>query len=231
MDLTVVQVAFFFEDIIRKPEKRIKPLICNVLGDDCIETRHDELIEVNLPIDIPLINMSYRKFFTWNINIAQSRLDVFAELPVQLNGDIQSDLILEVRDVVKKIIDQVLGTVDINRLGIVGKFFEVNDNPTKLISQKLFNGKYDNSVELNFKVNNQESFENLFLNNITQIGEATMNTVDRNTREQSPNRGVMLIRDINNKVDEDNILEKEIVNKILDYACKSFTREAIKKVW
>lgn len=231
MDLTVVQVAFFFEDIIRKPEKRIKPLICNVFGEDYIEQKHDELVGINMPIDIPLIQMTYNRFFTWNINIAQSRLDIFAELPVQKNGDIQSELISEVSATIKKVINQLLSKIDINRLGVVGKFFEIKDNPTKLISQKLFNEKYNNSVELNFKVNNQELFENLVLNNIIQIGEATMNTVDRNTKKQTPNTGVMLIRDINNKVDEDEILEEETVYKLLDFACNSFTRAEIEKVW
>lgn len=231
MDLTVVQVAFFFEDIIRKPEKRIKPLICNVFGDDYTEQKHDELMGINMPIDVPLIQMSYNRVFTWNINIAQSRLDIFVELPVQKNCDIQSELISDVNSIIKKVIAQLLSKVDINRLGVVGKFFEINDNPTKLISQKLFNEKYNNSVELNFKVNNQVPFENLVLNNITQIGEATMNTVDRDKKEHTPYRGVMLIRDINNKVDEDEILEEETVYKLLDFSCNSFTRAEIEKVW
>ena len=231
MDLTVMQVALFFEDIIRKPERKIKPLICNVFGEDYVDKADKELLNVNLPIDFPTIQMVYTKKFRWNINISQSRLDVFAELPVQVNEDFQSELIQESKATIKKVVHQIVSQIDVNRVGVVGKFFEINETPTLSISQKLFDGKYNKSTELNFRVNNITEYDDHIINNIIQVGEATVSTFNKETSETIPYRGVLLMRDINNSAAEGESLEEEKINKIIDFACGNFEREKIVEVW
>ena len=184
------------------------------------------------PLEIPIVNLSSSDN-KWNINIARNRLDLFYNfhresttfsLPTKYTYE--SDIYEEVLEKSHTLCINLMNRVDINRIGIVGNFFEEIARPAKNLQKKYLKipSGDTNTTEVAIRYNARTSLGNLELNDHINIYNSILANRDKQLE------GITIVRDINNVQTETPITLKQY-DDILTRVTTLFSFKKMSEVW
>ncbi|EMG3349472.1 hypothetical protein V4188_005370, partial [Klebsiella pneumoniae] len=113
--------------------------------------------------------------------------------------------------------------VQLNRIGIIGSYFELDKNPAITLSRKLAKKDLGNVSEFNLRYNKPSSDFGYTFNNIYSINNAQIDT-----RSISSN-GVFIQKDINNMPSE-TPMSKDLLIEILTKKIKELATSSIEGI-
>ena len=156
--------------------------------------------------DTYLMNVSLNRF-DFTMNVADSK---FKE------DEAMSDFILKLKLIVKNIPNNY----EINRIGMVGNYFELEKNPATALAKKLSRKDLGLVNEFNYRFNKVNQEFGFDFNHIYSFGNAIINTrgVDA--------EAIFIQKDINNNP-TDEVFKKELISDILMKKIKELTPESL----
>lgn len=223
------RIVLFFEEVMPRPDQLI-----NNLTD-----RFPEIFD-QTPIIFPVPNTSEldsapvvqsKSTTSYNLNVARKKAELLytQTLPSLLSSDIQEDFIVKARSLFSLLAEK---DVSISRIGFVTKFFIEEKKNIKIVSE-LINPNFlshqkGTPHESSVRFSSRSNFENITLNNLTQINTATINFTDKNQAEVEQ-EGILIIRDFNTplEINYAEIINPELFEKIIRHAVNSFNLEEI----
>ncbi|HGY1289161.1 TPA: hypothetical protein ACNUZJ_003920 [Raoultella ornithinolytica] len=214
------QIAIFFNNRIERPDIFLSTL------NDSSGNLFDKMPQIiPLPDDIPeeFPRVSSRNSFEpYFINISLTRmeftLNVFeSKRPEQ---ECYSDFILKS----KLIINSIPSDISINRIGLIGNYFQPDKQPSLSLSRKFIKRELGNISEFNLRFNKPSEDFGFEFNNILSIGNADL------TIRNIETSGVYIQRDINNTPIKNKKIDKNLAIDILSNKIKMLSANLIEEV-
>lgn len=210
------QLAIFFTNTITRPDQFLSKL--NESSGNIFDSMPQIIpLPPEIPPEIPRVSSTSASGI-YSINISLSRMDItmnMVDSPLK-EGDAISDFILKA----KLIIKNIPSDVQLNRIGIIGSYFELDKNPAITLSRKLAKKDLGNVSEFNLRYNKPSSDFGYTFNNIYSINNAQIDT-----RSISSN-GVFIQKDINNMPSE-TPMSKDLLIEILTKKIKELATSSI----
>ncbi|SXN60089.1 Uncharacterised protein [Klebsiella pneumoniae] len=162
------QLAIFFTNIITRPDQFLSKL--NESSGNIFDSMPQIIpLPPEIPPEIPRVSSTSASDI-YSINISLSRMDItmnMVDSPLK-EGDAISDFILKA----KLIIKNIPSDVQLNRIGNIGSYFELDKNPAITLSRKLAKKDLGNVSEFNLRYNKPSSDFGYTFNNIYSINNA-----------------------------------------------------------
>ncbi len=213
------QLAIFFTNTITRPDQFLSKL--NESSGNIFDSMPQIIpLPPEIPPEIPRVSSTSASGI-YSINISLSRMDItmnMVDSPLK-EGDAISDFILKA----KLIIKNIPSDVQLNRIGIIGSYFELDKNPAITLSRKLAKKDLGNVSEFNLRYNKPSSDFGYTFNNIYSINNAQIDT-----RSISSN-GVFIQKDINNMPSE-TPMSKDLLIEILTKKIKELATNSIEGI-
>ncbi|TCL47973.1 hypothetical protein EDC47_109237 [Raoultella planticola] len=213
------QLAIFFTNTITRPDQFLSKL--NESSGNIFDSMPQIIpLPPEIPPEIPRVSSTSASGI-YSINISLSRMDItmnMVDSPLK-EGDAISDFILKA----KLIIKNIPSDVQLNRIGIIGSYFELDKNPAITLSRKLAKKDLGNISEFNLRYNKPSSDFGYTFNNIYSINNAQIDT-----RSISSN-GVFIQKDINNMPSE-TPMSKDLLIEILTKKIKELATSSIEGI-
>lgn len=213
------QLAIFFTNTITRPDQFLSKL--NESSGNIFDSMPQIIpLPPEIPPEIPRVS-STSVSGIYSINISLSRMDItmnMVDSPLK-EGDAISDFILKA----KLIIKNIPSDVQLNRIGIIGSYFELDKNPAITLSRKLAKKDLGNISEFNLRYNKPSSDFGYTFNNIYSINNAQIDT-----RSISSN-GVFIQKDINN-IPSETPMSKDLLIEILTKKIKELATNSIEGI-
>ncbi|GKO87853.1 Uncharacterised protein [Klebsiella pneumoniae] len=213
------QLAIFFTNTITRPDQFLSKL--NESSGNIFDSMPQIIpLPPEIPPEIPRVSSTSASGI-YSINISLSRMDItmnMVDSPLK-EGDAISDFILKA----KLIIKNIPSDVQLNRIGIIGSYFELDKNPAITLSRKLAKKDLGNVSEFNLRYNKPSSDFGYTFNNIYSINNAQIDT-----RSISSN-GVFIQKDINNMPSE-TPMSKDLLIEILTKKIKELATSSIEGI-
>lgn len=160
--------------------------------------------------DTYLMNVSLNRF-DFTVNVADSK---FRE------DEAMSDFIVKL----KLIIKNLPNNYDVNRIGMVGNYFELEKNPATVLAKKLSRKDLGLVNEFNYRFNKISQDFGFNFNHILSFSSALINTKGVDAE------GVFIQKDINNNPTDD-IFKKELVIDVLMKKIKELTPDSLEGIY
>lgn len=156
--------------------------------------------------DTYAMNVSLNRFdFTMNVADSKFRED-----------EAMSDFISKL----KLIIKNLPNNYDVNRIGMIGNYFELEKNPATALAKKLSRKDLGLVNEFNYRFNKVSQEFGLDFNHIFSFSNAVINTKGIDVE------GIFIQKDINNNPTDD-VFKKELISDILMKKIKELIPESL----
>lgn len=213
------QLAIFFTNTITRPDQFLSKL--NESSGNIFDSMPQIIpLPPEIPPGIPRVS-SMSASGIYSINISLSRMDItmnMVDSPLK-EGDAISDFILKAKLIIKNIPDDV----QLNRIGIIGTYFELDKNPAITLSRKLSKKDLGNVSEFELRYNKPSSDFGYTFNNIYSINNAHVDT------SSFSSNGVFIQKDINNMPSE-TPMSKDLLIEILTKKIKELATSSIEGI-
>lgn len=186
--ILTLQFAFFFKDIIPRPDEEFKNLNDNMLN--IFNTIPQTMpLPPGVPAEIP-VQILRSEANNYICNIARSRVD----LTVQRVDDISNiELLKDFNVKVQALTKYLTNLQKIVRFGMVARYFHHEDDPISCIHKKYFHSEViKGSGELAIRFNNKDEAYGFKINDVVEISSGEMDVNGK------VNMGIIVQRDINN---------------------------------
>ncbi|RUM92811.1 MAG: hypothetical protein DSZ27_02170 [Thiomicrospira sp.] len=215
--LLSLQYASFFKDVVMRPNDRFKGLNDHLNIFDSIPQTMP--IPDSAPPEIPVqvLKSSDDKY---TCNLSRSRIDFILQRAEAKTSN--KDILKDFNNKVDRLIPYILDKEEINRFGMVAKYFFETKDPIDCIKNKYFSDNMvDGSYELGVRFNKRDSLENMIVNDVVEIysGQALI--------EGQEKSGIIILRDINNSPVLDGELSHKDLMKISQKYSSRLTEESI----
>lgn len=222
MKLLKLQLALFSKDLIQRPD-----LLLNNLNSKMNGIFDDIPNIINLPIDAPAeipVAQTKSKNGVYSLSISRNRVD-FSVSPVFEIEENPLDILKSIKPLIEKYSKEVLSNTIVGRVGLVITLFENISDNSKAIFEKYLKETYSNGyVEAALRINKQTLNKGIVYNNILALETADIQT--NNTIE----KGVLLIHDINNTPQEDFDIGYDIISYVLSEGITKLKPNALKEL-
>ncbi|HCI5633956.1 TPA: hypothetical protein NPN98_005324, partial [Klebsiella variicola subsp. variicola] len=171
------------------------------------------------PPEIPRVSSSNSSGL-YTINVSFSRMD-FAINNIEKGlkeVDITSDFISKSKLIIKNLPDNIY----LNRIGIIGSFFEFEKSPAISLARKIIKKDLGNVSEFNFRYNKLSSDFGHTFNNILSINNAIFEAENASHHSE----GILIQKDINN-IPTENPISKDLLIEMLLKKIKELGTEHI----
>lgn len=209
--ILTLQLALFFRDIVDRPDVEFKDLNEDLLN---IFDAVPSIIPVprGLPSDVPMITQRSENN-QYICNIARSRIDLIFQ---RVDGEKTNiELLKDFNAKVNGFAKYVLGKQEVNRFGLIARYFHKDEKSIETIRNKYFSNLPKNINELTVRYNESGTYNDLVINDIVEIKDAMakLDGVDY--------KGILIQRDINNQPDHDRLLDyKKLIDVSEKYSSK-----------
>ncbi|MCO6059828.1 hypothetical protein NG726_24600 [Pseudomonas sp. MOB-449] len=202
--LMSLQFAFFFKDIVARPDVEFNSLNADMLN---IFDAIPQMMPVpkELPIDIPIVVLSSERG-DYSCNISRTRLDFHLQRDggERTNSEILKDFNAKVSGLVR----YVVAKQEIARFGMVARYFHQDNFPVRVLQKKFFTAAMDGVEELAVRYNRKSSSFGFEVNDVVEV------SVVEATTDGKKEKGVFVQRDINSSPASARLLDVETLYKI-----------------
>lgn len=222
MKLLSVQMAFFAEDFISRPDLLFNDINKKIGGIvDGIPTILN--LPPEAPAEVPIVQASSSDGLL-SINVSRTRIDLIIRFPYE-GGTIPIDSINAQNSVIQSFYTSVLSSIAINRMGYVLTLFEPTANGSKAIFDKYFSDKYASEyIEASMRVNSRSIKKSVTYNNIFSVDAVSITVGTENIP------GVLFQYDINNVVEQGKRINEEVVKHITSQGTAHLSPESVKEM-
>lgn len=204
--------AFFFKDIVERPDRDFDNLNSEMLG---IFNAMPQMIPVpkELPSNTPVILLRSEKN-VYTCHISRARIDFTVNrINGTNNGKSSVDILKDFNEKVSTMIKVILKKQEVTRFGMVTRYFQKDNSAVKTLQNKFFTSVVDEVEELSLKYNKKSEAYGYKINNILEISAVGLAT------NEKIEKGIFVQRDINNHpTHEKNIDLDTLLNIFQKYA-------------
>lgn len=210
------QFVVFFKQHIIRPDNFFNTL------NEGIGNLFDRMPQIipmpaEVPPEIPRVSAT-NSSDTYTMNVSLNRFDFTINVTDSKfrEEEAMSDFILKLRLIVRNLPNNY----DVNRIGMIGNYFELERNPATALAKKLSRKDLGLVNEFNYRFNKISQEFGFDFNHIFSFSSALINTrgVD--------SEGIFIQKDINNNP-TDEIFKKELITDILMKKIKELNPESL----
>lgn len=197
LSIESISVALFFTTELHKPHNIFNDFKDSLPFLDGIKIELPDVAEI--PAEVPRLIFKSLNEETF-CQISKTRID-FSLNSVNSIDDINSRITTFIKYILEK--------QNVNRFGLVGTFFYQSENSLNELKTKYFNNSLSEINELSIRFNKPFKHNTLCINDVVSI-EAGVNKDSTDSKGNLiTTQGTLIIRDLNNLIDEKNHLNLE----------------------
>lgn len=214
------QFAVFFKQNINRPDTFFNTL------NEGIGNLFDRMPQIipmpaEVPPEIPRVSATNTND-TYSMNVSLNRFDFTINVTDSKfkEAEAMSDFAIKLKLIIKNLPE----SLDVNRIGMVGNYFELEKNPATVLAKKLSRKDLGLVNEFNYRFNKVNQEFGFGFNHIYSFSNALINTKGIDAE------GIFIQKDINNNPNDD-IFKKDLILDILNKKLKELNSDSLEGMY
>jgi len=222
-NLMRIQCGIFFDKPINRPD---------LISSSALQKFQNEFDapSINLPlppeapVDIPISQLKSRSG-AWSLNVSKVRAEIIFN-PKDIDNFKDEVNVENIKKIILLCADKAREqSINIHRIVNFAVYILYQDQPIEFLREKLQIKKFDNTIELNIRFNQEEKENGFEINNITMIDNGT---VEKNGEIK---KGLILTKDVNNIIPNENKFSNEEIEKFFSVTKKFVSWDKILEIF